>query len=82
MDILESLEDWGVKSAVDKVLDNYTTGPTPLIPPKDRPAFERVSIDIANAVIALVAQKAGVTAGPAGDTLGSGVGGGVSDEPI
>ncbi|CAB4132039.1 hypothetical protein UFOVP134_8 [uncultured Caudovirales phage] len=59
--LLEGLEDWGVKTAVDKVLDNYMKpvppSKVPLITPADRPAFEKVAIDITNAVLEMIAQK-------------------------
>jgi hypothetical protein len=67
---VEGMEDWGVKELVDKVLDGYTVpvppATEPLIPPADRPKFEVVSIDIANALIALAAQKVGVPPDPGG----------------
>jgi hypothetical protein len=65
---IEGLEDWGIKEAVDKVLDSYTVAvppaTSPLIPLADRPKFEQVSIDIVNALLALAAQKVGVPPDP------------------
>jgi hypothetical protein len=59
--LLEGLEDWGVKTAVDKVLDGYMKPVPPskvaLINPLDRPKFEAVAIDITNAILQMIANK-------------------------
>ena len=55
---VEGLEDYGVKLLIDNIIGGYIAKGE--IPATDKPMFEKVAIDTANAVFAEVAKAKGI----------------------